>query len=48
MLSARDTRRFVRTLLEVDAPDVAVVSDAELLPEVALRARARAHLAGLG
>ncbi|MFO0642859.1 MAG: flagellar biosynthesis protein FlhA [Polyangiaceae bacterium] len=48
VLSARDTRRFVRTLLEVDAPDVAVVSDAELLPEVALRARARAHLAGLG
>ncbi len=48
VLSARDTRRFVRTLLEVDAPDVAVVSDAELLPEVALRARSRAHLAGLG
>jgi type III secretion protein V len=42
ILTQPDIRRFVRKLLETDAPDVWVVSFAELLPEVAIKPLARA------
>jgi type III secretion protein V len=42
ILTQPDIRRFVRKLVESDLPDVAVVSFAELLPEVALKPIARA------
>jgi type III secretion protein V len=48
VLTQPDIRRFVRKLIETDAPDVTVVSFAELLPEVSLRPLARANLAGIG
>jgi len=48
VLASADTRRFVRKLLETDAPDVPVVSDRELPPELLLTPRARAHLGGIG
>jgi type III secretion protein V len=48
ILTQPDIRRFVRKLLEIDFPDVTVVSFAELLPEINVRAIARAHLAGIG
>ena len=48
VLASADTRRFVRKLLETEAPDVPVVSDRELAPELLLTPRARAHLGGIG
>jgi type III secretion protein V len=42
ILTQPDIRRFVRKLVEVDLPEVSVVSFAELLPEVALKPIARA------
>jgi type III secretion protein V len=47
-LTQPDIRRFMRKLLEPELPDAAVVSFAELLPEVTLRPLARANLAGIG
>jgi type III secretion protein V len=44
LLTPPDIRRFVRKLLEVDLPDLEVVSYAELLPEVSIRPLARAVL----
>ncbi|HWA73328.1 MAG TPA: flagellar biosynthesis protein FlhA [Polyangiaceae bacterium] len=44
LLTQPDIRRFARKLLEVDAPELEVVSYAELLPEVAIRPVARATL----
>jgi type III secretion protein V len=43
ILTQPDVRRFVRKLLEADMPDAAVVSYAELLPEVSLKPVARAR-----
>jgi type III secretion protein V len=48
ILTQPDIRRFVRKLIDADLPDATVVSFAELLPEVALRPLARAHLGGIG
>ncbi len=48
VLTQPDIRRFVRKILESELPDVAVVSVAELLPEVVIRPLARANLAGIG
>jgi type III secretion protein V len=42
VLTQPDIRRFVRKLLEPEMPEVAVVSYAELLPEVALKPVSRA------
>jgi type III secretion protein V len=42
ILTQPDVRRFVRKLIEVDLPDVWVVSFAELLPEVTLKPITRA------
>jgi type III secretion protein V len=47
VLTQPDIRRFVRKLLEVDLPDVKVVSYAELLPEIAVKPLAKATLAGI-
>jgi type III secretion protein V len=47
LLTQPDIRRFVRKLLEVDLPDLVVVSYAELLPEVSLRPAARVSLRDL-
>ncbi|HMJ11964.1 MAG TPA: FHIPEP family type III secretion protein, partial [Polyangiaceae bacterium] len=47
ILTQPDIRRFVRKLIELDLPDVRVVSYAELLPEVSIKPVARATLAGL-
>jgi type III secretion protein V len=44
ILTQPDIRRFVRKLIEVDLPEVAVVSFAELLPEISLRPVAKASL----
>jgi type III secretion protein V len=46
ILTQPDIRRFVRKLIEVDLPDVTVVSFAELLPEISLRPVAKATLSG--
>jgi type III secretion protein V len=46
VLTQPDVRRFVRRLLEVEVPDLVVVSFAELLPEVALQPLGRAQLGG--
>jgi type III secretion protein V len=43
VLTQPDIRRFVRKLVESDLPDVAVVSFAELLPEVTLQPLGRAR-----
>ncbi|HQY63253.1 MAG: FHIPEP family type III secretion protein [Myxococcales bacterium] len=48
VVASPDVRRFLRGLLDVDAPDVPVVSHAELTPELSLTPLARAHLGGLG
>jgi type III secretion protein V len=45
ILTQPDIRRFVRKLVEVDFPEVTVVSFAELLPEISLRPLAKATLA---
>jgi type III secretion protein V len=47
VLTQPDIRRFVRKLLEVDLPDVKVVSYAELLPEIAVKPLGKATLAGV-
>jgi type III secretion protein V len=47
VLTQPDIRRFVRKLLEVDLPDVKVVSYAELLPEIAVKPLGKASLAGI-
>jgi type III secretion protein V len=47
VLTQPDVRRFVRKLIEVELPDVRVVSFAELLPEIAVRPVGKATLAGL-
>ena len=47
LLSAPDIRRFVRRLLETDLPLLAVISHAELLPEIALETVATATIANL-
>jgi len=48
LLTQPDIRRFVRKLLEVDFPELRVVSYAELLPEIALKPVATARVTGLG
>ncbi len=48
LLTQPDIRRFVRKLIDVEMPQVHVVSFAELLPEVTLRPVARASLVGIG
>ncbi len=48
LLTQPDIRRFVRKLIDVEMPEVHVVSFAELLPEVTLRPVARASLVGIG
>jgi type III secretory pathway component EscV len=48
ILTQPDIRRFTRKLIDVELPDVTVVSFAELLPEVGLRPLARANLVGIG
>lgn len=48
IVASPDVRRFLRGLLDVDAPEVPVVSHTELMPELSLAPRARAHLGGLG
>jgi type III secretion protein V len=47
ILTQPEIRRFVRKLVEVDLPEIAVVSFAELLPEVHVRPLARVNLAGI-
>jgi type III secretion protein V len=47
LLTQPDIRRFVRKLLELDFPELRVVSYAELLPEVSVKPAAKATLAGL-
>ena len=47
LLTQPDIRRFLRKLLEVELPELSVVSYAELLPEVALRPVARVSLRDL-
>ncbi len=47
VLTQPDVRRFVRKLVEIELPYATVVSFADLLPEIALRPVARAHLADL-
>jgi type III secretion protein V len=44
ILTQPDIRRFVRKLVEVDLPELTVVSFAELLPEISLRPLAKASL----
>jgi type III secretion protein V len=44
ILTQPDIRRFVRKLIELDLPDVRVVSYAELLPEVSIKPVSRATL----
>jgi len=44
ILTQPDIRRFVRRLIEVELPDLVVVSFAELLPEVSLQPLGRARL----
>ncbi|HVR19786.1 MAG TPA: flagellar biosynthesis protein FlhA [Polyangiaceae bacterium] len=47
LLTQPDIRRFVRKLVEIDFPDLRVVSYAELLPEIAVKPVAKATLSGL-
>jgi type III secretion protein V len=47
LLTQPDIRRFVRKLVELDLPELRVVSYAELLPEVVVKPAAKATLAGL-
>jgi type III secretion protein V len=47
ILTQPDIRRFVRKLLEVDLPEIRVVSYAELLPEIAVKPAARASIVGI-
>src|SRR5690606_2827818 len=45
LLTQPDIRRFVRKLVETDLPELSVVSYADLLPELNLKAAATARLA---
>jgi type III secretion protein V len=47
VLTQPDIRRFVKKLLEVDFPELRVVSYAELLPEIAVKPIATARVTGL-
>jgi type III secretion protein V len=47
LLTQPDIRRFVRKLLDVDLPELRVVSYAELLPEIHVRSVAKATIVGL-
>jgi type III secretion protein V len=47
LLTQPDIRRFVRKLLELDFPDLPVVSYAELLPEIAVKPVAKATIVGM-
>ena len=47
VLTQPDIRRFVKKLLEVDLPDLRVVSYAELLPEIAIKPLGTARVTGL-
>jgi type III secretion protein V len=47
LLTQPDVRRFVRKLVELDFPELRVVSYAELLPEIALKPVAKATLSGI-
>ncbi len=47
LLTQPDIRRFVRKLIEVDLPELRVVSYAELLPEIALKPVGTARVTGL-
>jgi type III secretion protein V len=47
LLTQPDIRRFVRKLVELDFPELRVVSYAELLPEIAVKPVAKATLAGI-
>jgi type III secretion protein V len=47
LLTQPDVRRFFRKLVEVDLPELRVVSYAELLPEVVLKPVGKATLVGL-
>jgi type III secretion protein V len=47
LLTQPDIRRFVRKLLEIELPDLRVVSYTELLPELTLKPAGKATLAGL-
>ena len=47
VLTQPDIRRFVKKLLEVDLPELRVVSYAELLPEIAINPLATARVTGL-
>ena len=47
VLTQPDIRRFVKKLLEIDYPELRVVSYAELLPEIAVKPVATARVTGL-
>ncbi|HEY3501008.1 MAG TPA: flagellar biosynthesis protein FlhA [Polyangiaceae bacterium] len=47
LLTQSDIRRFVRKLVEIELPELRVVSYAELLPEIIVKPAARATLVGL-
>jgi len=47
LLTQPDIRRFVRKLVEIDLPELRVISYAELLPEITVKPSAKATLAGL-
>ncbi len=47
LLTAPDTRRFIRRLIEPKLPDLRVVSPAELMPEIAIETWAVASVQGL-
>jgi type III secretion protein V len=47
LLTQPDIRRFVRKLVEIDLPELRVVSYAELLPELAVKPVAKATLSGI-
>jgi type III secretion protein V len=47
LLTQPDIRRFVRKLVEIDFPDLRVVSYAELLPEIAVKPIAKATISGI-
>jgi type III secretion protein V len=47
LLTQPDIRRFVRKLVEIDLPELRVVSYAELLPEIAVKPLATARVTGL-
>jgi type III secretion protein V len=48
LLTQPDIRRFLRKLVEVQWPEMRVISYAELLPEISLRPLGRVSLSGMG